>query len=139
MAPTICAACGVQVPEGAERCPSCATPFEREGFFWRLLRMRARRAAPTVSTRTITTEVRTDRIEVKDAQGRTRTYDSLEQVPPEVRAQIEQARRDAERGGGTTKITVNDASGVVRTYASLDEVPADLRALIDRAQHGKGS
>ncbi len=136
-----CSKCGAHIPDGAQRCPSCLAPVARDGLVQRLFRALAPRApAPSrIPVRTFTTEIRTERINVRDAQGQVRTYTSIDEVPADIRAQIEQARLDAERGGGGggTKITVTDTSGASRTYASVTEMPADVRAMYERVQREK--
>ena len=63
--------------------------------------------------------------------GVTRTYDSWEEMPPDVRERCMELRgRNAGAAGPETGVTV-EVDGVKRTYGSLDEVPADLRARID--------
>jgi hypothetical protein len=52
-----------------------------------------------------------------------REYDSLDQVPAEVRSKVEQALAAGWHAEG--KVTVNG-----KTYASLDDVPQPLRALV---------
>ncbi len=66
--------------------------------------------------KTRTTEIRTERVEVQDPQtGQVRVYGSLDEVPADIRAKIEQARSTAQQSAHT-KITVKDASVRTRTY-----------------------
>ena len=134
-----CAKCGAHIPDGSPRCLSCLAPVARDGLLQRLFRALAPRAPapPRIPARTFTTEIRTERINVRDAQGQVRTYNSIDEVPADIREKIEQARLDAERGGGGTKITVTDASGATRTYASVAEMPADVREMYERVQRQK--
>ncbi len=69
--------------------------------------------------KTRTTEIRTEGVEVQDPQtGQVRVYGSLDEVPADIRAKIEQARSTAQQSAHT-KITVKDASGSTRTYDSV--------------------
>jgi len=69
--------------------------------------------------KTRTTEIRTEGVEVQDPQtGQVRVYRSLDEVPADIRAKIEQARSTAQQSANT-KITVKDASGSTRTYDSV--------------------
>ena len=75
--------------------------------------------APRTVLKTRTTEIRTERVEVQDPQtGQVRVYRSLDEVPADIRAKIEQARSTAQQSANT-KITVKDASGSTRTYDSV--------------------
>ena len=72
--------------------------------------------APRTVVKTRTTEIRTERVEVQDPQtGQVRVYGSLDEVPADIRAKIEQARSTAQQSAHT-KITVKDASVRTRTY-----------------------
>ena len=113
---------------------------------WALLSRRDERPAtaaipgmPSTRTRgviTKVTEIRTESIQVQDPHtGQITTYGSLDEVPPDIRAKIEQARAAAgpSVGASHTKIVVKDASGTTRTYDSLEQMPADIRAIYERA------
>jgi len=97
-------------------------------------------------------------IEVVGEDGQKHKYSSMEEVPPEIRAQIESVEKEAAQAGGdtysitetsqtgkaiTSKIIqrksvsaykVVDESGVERTYRSLDEMPPEIRAAIAEAE-----
>jgi hypothetical protein len=61
---------------------------------------------------------------VVNVNGDERVYDSMEDVPPELRERMQRLRHD---GGTEITITVN---GETRTYRSRDEVPVELRRLL---------
>jgi len=61
---------------------------------------------------------------VVNVDGEERIYDSLEDVPAEVREQLERLRRGV---GSEITITVD---GVTRTFGSRDEVPPELRRFL---------
>jgi|SRR5882724_7520866 len=74
----------------------------------------------------------TARFQVRDPQtGQLTTYSSLDEMPADIRARIEQARAGA--GSPPLTITAIDASGRTRTYDSIEDMPADLRAIYERA------
>jgi hypothetical protein len=129
-----CSKCGAQIPQGTDRCPNCYSPVPRPSFVQRLLSgfgFRAPARRTVVKTRT--TEIRTERVEVQDPQtGQVRVYGSLDEVPADIRAKIEQARSTAPQSGAHTKITVKDAAGNTRTYDSVDEMPAEIRQIYER-------
>lgn len=131
---TTCPKCAAHLPEGAHNCPACGASLSPPGFWQRLF---SRGTPPTIST-TRTTQFSTQQIKVQDPKtGEVRVYGSLEEVPPEIRAQIEQAMQQADRTTPTTKITVTDSSGTTRTYNSVEEMPEDLRKLYERVQAQK--
>lgn len=115
-----CSQCGAQLPQGTDRCPSCYYPVPRASFVQRILRALGFRVpAPRTVVKTRTTEIRTERVEVQDPQtGQVRVYGSLDEVPADIRAKIEQAQSTAQQSANT-KITVKDASGSTRTYDSV--------------------
>ncbi|MBI2161909.1 MAG: hypothetical protein HYU25_16295 [Candidatus Rokubacteria bacterium] len=116
------------------RCPNCWSSVLREGWLRRILRGLGLGTPVVIRTESIT---RTERIEVQDPHtGKVQVYDSLDKVPADLRAKIEQAKRDAGPAATSTKITVTDASGTTRTYDSVDEMPADIRQMYERAQRG---
>jgi len=65
---------------------------------------------------------------VFDVDGERQEYDSLDDVPPDLRAMLEQAKRS---GGRQQKIVMN-VNGEKRTYDSIDEVPEEYRAMMRR-------
>ncbi len=135
-----CSKCGAQIPKAADRCPSCYYQVPRGSFLQRILRGLGFGvpAGPRTLVKTHTTEIRTERIEVQDPQtGQVRVYGSLDEVPADIRAKIEQARSTAEQSGTHTKITVKDASGNTRTYDSVDEMPTEIRQIYERIQRDR--
>jgi len=63
-----------------------------------------------------------------------RTYASLDEMPPALRAKFEQAMKSLPVTPTlSTRITVT-LNGEKRTYNSLDEVPPDLRPLVENAR-----
>ena len=65
------------------------------------------------------------------------TYQSLEEMPPEVRARVEGVMAQGRSSGAWTsvseQITVTDENGT-RTYTSVEEMPPDVRAQYEEAR-----
>ena len=96
-------------------------------------------------------------IKMTDEEGRQHEYHSLEEAPPEVRAEVERLKsgpwketaRWSSSDGRTTRMgntreatskrtvstyKVRDGAGNERIYHSLDEMPPELRAALEEAQ-----
>lgn len=76
-------------------------------------------------------------VTVTDEQGRTRSYDSIEDLPPDIRARLDNARV-SERIESNSSITVHDEHGNVHHYGSPEEMPPDMRALLDKLRGDGG-
>jgi hypothetical protein len=103
----------------------------------------------------------TVKIRVAGPDGQEHEYSSMDQVPPEIRSQLEALQKEAALQKGTeisitgnshqgntlTSKTVQqknisvykivDESGAERTYHSLDEMPPEIRAAIEEAEKNK--
>lgn len=101
-------------------------------------------------------------IETVGEDGQRHQYSSMEELPPETRAEIEALEKEAAQEKGTElsvretsrmgnaitskiieqkKVSVYkivDESGVERTYHSLDEMPPEIRAAIEAAEKETG-
>ena len=99
------------------------------------------------------------RIKTVDADGEQHEYSSMEEVPPELRAEIETLEREAmqekakelsvtetsQRGNEITSKIIHrqnisvykivDDSGVERIYHSLEEMPPEVREAIAEAEN----
>ena len=114
-----CAHCQAVIPEGQRACLCCGEPIAQEGlvsrFFQWLVDWALRHGWAT--------------IDGLPAPGRPATkrqvFTSWDDVPPEVREQIDEARRT-----GGTVIRFRDETGEDRSFGSWDEVPEHLRAKI---------
>ncbi len=143
-----CPDCGYPVEKSASFCPKCFAPIEPPGFWQRFLSLfRGGR-----SRRDRIVDVKQDIIvDVTDEQGRQHEYHSLDEVPPEVRAEIEKLKaepwkevsRFSSADGFTKKIVrekrlstykIVDESGKEQIYHSLEEMPPELRAAIEEAE-----
>lgn len=58
----------------------------------------------------------------------------FEDLPPKVRARVEQMRRDM---GGPHRFAVRGPDGVTRTYDSLEEMPAEIRRRFEEARRNR--
>ncbi len=90
-------------------------------------------------------------INTTDEEGRQREYHSFDEVPPEVRAEIEKLksepwkevsrscssdglRREVIGKKTLSTFKVTDEMGNERIYHSLDEMPPELRAAVEEAE-----
>ena len=150
-----CPDCGHEVVSEAQYCPKCFTRVEPPTFWQKLLRLFRSTDAPR---RPIIHIQKTVSIKTTDKDGQYHEYHSLDEVPPELRKEIEKLAseglkepfRSSSSDGLTTKITtkilstkkaslfkVKDAEGNERTYHSLEELPPEIRAAFEQAQKGK--
>jgi len=91
-----------------------------------------------------------------DEAGQPHEYHSLDEVPPELRAEIEamksvpwkETSRCSSAEGRTKEIRsektcstfkFTDASGTEHVYHSLEEMPPELRAAVEQAMRGEGT
>jgi len=149
--PMNCVGCGQPVEKDAQFCPKCFARIEPPNLWRRFLSMFQ---APVRPVRRIVNIEKTVNIKTTDKDGQVHEYHSLEEAPPEIRAELERLEAEAlkEKGetivsqtsaGATSKIIsekkvslfkVIDASGQERTYHSLDEMPPEIRAAMEQAQ-----
>lgn len=97
-------------------------------------------------------------IRVTGPDGQEHEYSSMDQVPPEIRSQLEALEKEVSQQKGNVTLTrqnsqqgntftskiieqknvsvykIVDESGVERTYHSLDEMPPEIRAAIEEAE-----
>ena len=152
-----CPECGNSVAQTDQFCPKCFARLKPPGL-WRKFLSLFQSAGQSRPTRPIIDIKKTVTIRMVGEDGQPHEYHSLDEVPPDLRAEIEKLESDVmkERGesvsftetspaGDVTKskiisqkslsvFKVKDASGNEQTYQSLDEMPPDIRALFERAQ-----
>jgi hypothetical protein len=143
-----CPDCGERLEQDAQFCPKCFARVEPPGFWRRLFSLFTSRKKPRQPLIRIQ---KTISIKTTDKDGQQHEYHSLDQVPPEIRAEIEkaesQAFKDALKStssdGLTTTISthktisvfkVKDASGNERIYHSLEELPPEIRTAIEQVR-----
>ena len=141
-----CPDCGTPVDRTAQFCPKCYARIEPPSLWQRFLSLFQR----TAPRRPLIQIKKTISIKTTDKDGRQHEYHSLDEVPRELRDEIEKIESDAVRktfssssSGPITKIVtektvsvfrVKDAAGNERVYHSLDELPPEIRAAIEKAQ-----
>ena len=152
-----CPDCGNPVEKEAQFCPKCFARIESPTFWRKLLRLfqsTNKHRQPIIKIK------RTVSINTTDADGQHHEYHSLDEVPPELRQEIEKLEseglkesfRSSSSDGLTTKITtkivstksaslfkVKDAEGNERTYHSPEELPPEIRAPFEQAQKEKST
>ena len=125
-----CAQCGKDLQEGQLDCPACLAPVVRPGFWKRLW---ALLATPAPQTRVLGEKI-TERIEFVDRKtGQRQFFSSLADVPPELRAQIDEARAQGHVTVNQMKFSIQGLDGQTRTFHSLEELPAEYREIAERA------
>jgi uncharacterized protein YrzB (UPF0473 family) len=146
-----CPGCGNPVEKDAQFCPKCYVRIEPASLWRRFLSLFRASGKPA---RCIVNIEKTVSIKTTDEDGQKHEYHSLDEAPPELRAEIEKLEAEAlkEKGGTvvsqssdgmTSKIIsekkvslfkVIDASGNERTYHSLDEMPPEIRGAMEQAE-----
>lgn len=71
-----------------------------------------------------------DRIHIKDADGSVREYDSMEDLPPELRADLEKAFSEAAASGPMRSEVRLNVNGQEQHFQTWDDVPSDLRTKV---------
>ncbi|HTL59305.1 MAG TPA: zinc ribbon domain-containing protein [Candidatus Limnocylindrales bacterium] len=143
-----CPDCGDPVEPGAQFCPKCYARIEPPSLWQRFLALFQGSARPR---RPLVQIKKTITIKTTDKNGAQHEYHSLDEVPPELRAEIEKIQSDAlqqtfsssSTTGPITKIVtektvsvyrVKDAAGNERVYHSLEELPPEIRAALEQAR-----
>ncbi len=149
-----CPDCGNPVEKEAQFCPKCFARLEPPSLWRRFLSLFQAAGKPRGPIIDITKSVT---IKTTDEAGQQHEYHSLEEVPPELRAELEKLESEALRedfryssssaDGLTTKVIsqksgqknvsifkVTDAEGNERIYHSLEELPPEIRAAFEQAQ-----
>ena len=154
----ICPKCQAEIAEGDRYCPSCCAPIKPPGLLSRFLTwlgisvsLNVQSTGPTdVYTGTLINK--SEHIEVLDHNtGEKKIYNSLDELPPELRSQLKSMRGEANAGPGLIdpntltpgfqvktvvkqRFTYKDPSGRTLTYNSLDEMPLEVRAIFEKAR-----
>jgi hypothetical protein len=140
-----CPACGNTVAETDQFCSKCFARLEPPGLWRKFLSVFQAVNKPQRRILKIKT---TATIKTTDKDGQRHEYHSLDEAPPELRADIEKLESEALKGNVTpgmisrksvSLFKVKDASGNERIYHSLDEMPPDIRALVENFQRKGGS
>jgi hypothetical protein len=143
-----CPDCGSPVEKEAQFCPKCYARIEPPTFWQKLFRLFQSSRAPR---QPIISIKRTVSVRTTDKDGQRHEYHSLDELPSELRAEVEKAQAEALKQGlgssssGPGTITINttkkvslfkvkDAEGNEQVYHSLEELPPDLRAAYEEAE-----
>jgi len=141
-----CPACGNAVAETDQFCPKCYARLEPPGLWRKFLSW----LAPSGKSSSVLKINVTKNVSIKtsDKDGQHHEYHSLEEAPPELRAEIEKLETEALKDPPAPGVTVTrktfstfkiqDASGNEKVYHSLDEMPPEIRAAIEEAQKKSG-
>src|SRR5262249_13633060 len=95
-----CPQCSNPVEKGAQFCPKCYARIEPPSL-WQRFRSPFQSEGPRKSV--ITIKKRID-IKTTDKEGQHHEYHSLEEVPPELRAELEKLQSEAEKGALTSAL-----------------------------------
>ena len=147
-----CPDCGSPVEKEAQFCPKCYARIAPPTFWQKLLGLFQ---GPPSQRQPLIKITKTVSIKTTGPDGQTHEYRSLEELPPELQAEVKRAEaeglkqvfRSSCTHGPTTKVTTTvvtdskvslfkfrDASGNEHTYHSLEEMPPELRAAFEEAQ-----
>ena len=148
-----CPECGNVVAATDQFCSKCFARLERRNFWRRLGSWFQSAFKPGLHTRVIKRKVSLQTI---SKQGEQHVYRSLDEVPPEFRADFEKLQSEVTKGLDTELRSVDvlkdapkpgiivrkeirvfkfkDASGKEQVYHSLDEMPPERRALFEKVQ-----
>jgi hypothetical protein len=146
-----CPDCGNPVEKQAQYCPKCFARIEPPTFWRKLLWFFQSTGEPR---QPIINIKKTVSVNTTDEDGQHHEYHSLDEVPLELRKEIEELEseglketfRSSSSDGLTTEIIsrktaslfkVKDGEGNERTYHSLEELPPDIRAAFEQAQKEK--
>ena len=67
----------------------------------------------------------------------TRTYHSLDEMPPDVRAKAEEMLQSAQPHSRHEQFVVRDSSGSRKVYHSLDEMPPEVRRMFEQVRKSR--
>lgn len=159
-----CPACGNIVAVTDQFCPKCFARLEPPGL-WRKflswLRSQVKVQVPGIRPRPQVTIKKTVDIQTTGKDGVKHEYHSLDEVPPEMRAEFEKLESavlgemgasasvtETSSEGDVTKsryistknisvYKVRDAGGNERIYHSFEELPPEIRAAFEKARDKK--
>jgi hypothetical protein len=150
-----CPECGNQVGDSDPFCPKCCACIEPLSLWRTFLSLFQRAARPGPHIVNIKKSVT---IKTVGRDGEHHEYHSMDDVPPEIRSEIEALEEEAKKEKGNelsvteTSQTADaitssiirrknvsvfkfiDASGVEHIYHSLDEMPPEIRTAIEQAK-----
>jgi hypothetical protein len=139
-----CPECGVPVEPDARFCPQCFARIEPPGLWRRFLSLFQATGSPAGPRRIVTLK-KSVTIKTADEAGVKHEYHSLDELPPELRAEVKELEAQALKENVASAHTVisrtkseiykiKDAAGNERIYHSLDELPPEIRAAVEQAR-----
>lgn len=152
-----CPQCGDAVAETDQFCSKCFARLEPPSL-WRKFLSLFQSTGPSRQPRPILNIKKSVTIRTTGKDGQSHVYHSLDDVPPDLRAQLEKLESEVKKETGravsfretspTGDVTVSrtlsekrvsvykikDASGNERIYHSLEELPPEIREAIQRAK-----
>ena len=145
-----CSNCGKPIEAQAQFCSKCYAPIEAPSLWRKFLSLFASKPR---SGRPIVKIKKTITIRTKDKDGQQHEYHSVDELPPELAAEVKKLESEAfkdisytsssdrlttnvTRTKSTTVFKIKDPSGAERIYHSLDEMPPELRAAFEKAKTG---
>lgn len=143
-----CPDCGNFLDKEAQFCPKCFAKIEPPSLWQKILRFFQSSDEPRKPFISIK---KTVSIRTTDKDGQRHEYKSLDEVPAEIRNEIQKLESEAFKeslsasssDGPTTKFItrkttslfkIKDAAGNERGYHSLEELPPEMRAAFEQAQ-----
>ena len=144
-----CPKCGNIVAVTDQFCSQCGDSLKRPSFWQRVGKWFQSAAKPVPRPRTLILKKNVS-IQSIDKHSVKHVYKSLDEMPPELRAEIEKMTKELETGprsSGVSKETLpgetviredfqeykfKDATGKEQVYHSLDEMPPETRALFEK-------
>jgi hypothetical protein len=142
-----CPSCGNPLEAEAHFCPKCFAPIAAPTFWQKVASffLSGKPRRPLISIK------KTITIKSTDKDGVQHEYHSLDQVPPDLAAEIKKLEghtlKDVSKefvsDGPTYNLTIKksvsvfrirDASGKERVFHSLEEIPPELRAIVEKAR-----
>jgi hypothetical protein len=138
-----CPECGNTVEKDAQFCPKCFARIEPPSLWRRFLSLFQATGQPT---RRVVTLKKTISVKTVDKDGGRHEYNSLDEVPPELRAEMEKLEAESLKDSINSARTIisrkkseifkiKDASGNERIYHSLNDLPPEIRAAVEQAQN----
>lgn len=131
-----CPRCGIDNPDGYERCWSCRAPAVAPAD-------QAPATAPDepgstaagpvfITGPVVRAEHIAGPIIVSNTEsGESTTYHSPDELPAEVQAQLAKLRARVPAPGRFQQFVFKDADGTERTYGSIEELPPELRSMVE--------
>ena len=130
-----CSNCAAEIPDGHTSCLQCFTPLRKHrALLARFLAWLFHSPfGPRLTLPQSTLVHRLEHIEITNpATGDRQVFHSLDDLPPDVRANLDALRATAQPAVIHHTLTFRDPSGVEHTYDSPDQLPPEVRAVYEQ-------